>query len=1053
MKKFLGSLLTIAFLLAAGQLHAAAEWTLMFYLDGDNQTEAAAINTFLDLAEVGSSSKINVIAQLDRIPDVDGRYDDWTDANRFKIEPEMEPLLDNAKTWSDGEKGREVGMDDYESLLSFIKWSKSEYPAKKYCLVIWSHTEPGKDSEPYRSICVDDTSGGKSLTTKRLALAIDEANTDLELIVFDAPLAQMLETAYELRDQKVYAMAGNQQGDADNTWPWPAILQNLVDNPEWNGISLGEAVADAYHEKYPANTISVIDPAATETLGNSLDTLANAMIEDWDAADRQTIVTAAESVRDEMKEVILYNQCDGSIYPGANGLSINFPTTGRQKNYSDGNLDFVRKTPWGKLLAEFNDKMRGSWLNVARNSTQVFDYDYADIADICAKLINYVDPRQYTETEGEKEFIGKGQAMDWKQNDRVWSYDLPFSFMFYGTYYDTILVCSNGYLDFANDSSQSDNSVGSLIKNIRIAPLWDDLDTSDGNIYIHQPGDDSICFRWKAKVFVTATKMKPVNVEATLYASGDIRFAYGSGNTDIEPTVGLSAGDGEKYDVSCIYNDETKLGNKPALWYYAPTPKIVTAIADREDQYLDVYFNSGVWSDEANTSPVATSDLKLDFNINGGFASAAAISGLTDTDGAALTGGESVIRVWLTITGEPCGLETIEIKPADRHSFYNTQGFPANENTTTGKINIGGLEVATGSIFTIIADEVPGLGGVFRSKPKIYGEYLVPDKEPGTVKTIKTSFKTLTKVSKPGAETVDAEVQKSIVLLAKNSLKDAYKQGVGAAEFLADPVAPKNIDLYATVGKSGGKVDKNLSFSAPLATGALNPYATAQSLTSAHPGGLVVIDGLFFGTKAPKVWLEYDGKPKNGVTPVMAKNCKALKPYCYDLDSGNGKIKEDASCMEQRTGASKITVQLPNLPKNWVYEANSEPVRHDLVIDNGAAVTYAAFHTTPPSTNTAPTCLETIAVEVPENSKLKDNVIDVTALSELFDADGDPVTLSITQDALTGKAKIYKKSAIAYQPEKDFTGIDWIIVNFDDGFGGETSVRVNIDVKPGFSRL
>ncbi|MCK5269525.1 MAG: hypothetical protein KAJ46_02020 [Sedimentisphaerales bacterium] len=144
-------------------------------------------------------------------------------------------------------------------------------------------------------------------------------------------------------------------------------------------------------------------------------------------------------------------------------------------------------------------------------------------------------------------FDTDGTSNNWHGDDAMWSFALPFTFNFYGTEYTSVNVCSNGFLDFAGTLTLKNNSTQKLLENIIIAPLWDDLDTSIGDgsdIYIYQAGPDEVTFRWQA---VTWQDETPCNFSATLYEDGRIRFDYGSGNTNLTPTVGISAGDGSDY--------------------------------------------------------------------------------------------------------------------------------------------------------------------------------------------------------------------------------------------------------------------------------------------------------------------------------------------------------------------------------------------------------------------------------------------------------------------------------------------------------------------------
>jgi hypothetical protein len=168
--------------------------------------------------------------------------------------------------------------------------------------------------------------------------------------------------------------------------------------------------------------------------------------------------------------------------------------------------------------------------------------------------------RYYEETLIENEFKPRGQAQGWKADDQSWLYQLPFSFRFFGEEYDSVYVCSNGFLDFKNSDAPYQNSTEVFKNRIMIAPLWDDLishgiSQQDEDIYIYSPSPDSVSIRWTAERYETGD---PVNVEVVLYEDGRIKFNYGSDNTNLSPTIGLSGGDGTRYHLS-VYDDANQL--------------------------------------------------------------------------------------------------------------------------------------------------------------------------------------------------------------------------------------------------------------------------------------------------------------------------------------------------------------------------------------------------------------------------------------------------------------------------------------------------------------
>jgi hypothetical protein len=111
-----------------------AAWTIMVFLNADNNLEVFGLKDFHEMAQVGSSDKVNIIVQMDRTPGYATTASDWKQTLRFRVAKGMEPLPRNAVM----DLG-EVNMGEGKTLVDFIKWSMSAYPAEKYMLVIWDH--------------------------------------------------------------------------------------------------------------------------------------------------------------------------------------------------------------------------------------------------------------------------------------------------------------------------------------------------------------------------------------------------------------------------------------------------------------------------------------------------------------------------------------------------------------------------------------------------------------------------------------------------------------------------------------------------------------------------------------------------------------------------------------------------------------------------------------------------------------------------------------------------------------------------------------------------
>ena len=155
---------------------ANKDWTIMVYLDADNNLEGQGVDDFLEMAEVGSDSNVNIVVQMDRIgwSDLydhyislgyssseasyeanmadDDRYGDWTTTKRFLVDQYDTPISSNAIS-DIGEQD----MGDPDTLYSFIAWSLTNYPADRYGLILWDH------GDQWNGVCSDDTDNGNLL--------------------------------------------------------------------------------------------------------------------------------------------------------------------------------------------------------------------------------------------------------------------------------------------------------------------------------------------------------------------------------------------------------------------------------------------------------------------------------------------------------------------------------------------------------------------------------------------------------------------------------------------------------------------------------------------------------------------------------------------------------------------------------------------------------------------------------------------------------------------------------------------------------------------------
>lgn len=210
-----------------------ADWTFMIYLDGDNSLEAPAIDIFLKLAEYGSSSKVNIVVQMDRIPYYVDSYGDWTGCMRFNITKGMTPTPGNA-TLDLGE----VNMGHPDTLKSFVNWTMHFFPANYYTLVLWDH------GVGFMGFCFDVTAREDFLSLPEVSQALDGLPGIIDVVLFDACSMSMVEIAYQIKDHANILIGPEGVGYAPA--PYEGYMLMLTGNASLLPNDFAESIVDWY---------------------------------------------------------------------------------------------------------------------------------------------------------------------------------------------------------------------------------------------------------------------------------------------------------------------------------------------------------------------------------------------------------------------------------------------------------------------------------------------------------------------------------------------------------------------------------------------------------------------------------------------------------------------------------------------------------------------------------------------------------------------------------------------------------------------------------------
>lgn len=262
-------------------------WTLMIYMNGDNNLAAEAINDILELGYVGSLDRMNIIVQLD-LPGDNGTY-------IYRINKG-----DSFDTATPLQTLSEKNMADFMVLMQFYKWATEAYPADHYALVIWGHGDGWRAQQQkinllmtmqsqtssvpvtgFRAVSSDDTSGD-IMYLNEVQRALNEAQTQLgapvlDLIGFDACLMGMLEVAYQLKDNAHYMIASEEVVPGSG-WPYQRILTDLVNSyasanePRVFARRIVE-IYGAYYDQYGENDMQTMGAYNLQKVTNVTSTL------------------------------------------------------------------------------------------------------------------------------------------------------------------------------------------------------------------------------------------------------------------------------------------------------------------------------------------------------------------------------------------------------------------------------------------------------------------------------------------------------------------------------------------------------------------------------------------------------------------------------------------------------------------------------------------------------------------------------------------------------------------------------------------------------------
>ncbi|MEB3816533.1 MAG: clostripain-related cysteine peptidase [Desulfurococcales archaeon] len=279
----LALVLTLLLPLAAPLVQGAAQgeakhhykWTIMVYMDADNNLEDAGISDFNEMEVAGSTSDVAILVLMDRIPGYDSSNGNWTDARIYLVLHDTDNKTIHSKLLKDL---GEVDMGDPSTVLYFVNYTVHNFPADHYMLVFWDHGNGWKRSQgsaPVKGCCWDYSSNYDYITEGELRWLMHKLASmgiHLDIVGFDACLMQMTEVAYDLMGTADIVVASEEYEPWDG-WYYSGFLVPLILNPDMTPAELAAKIVESY--KYYYTEIEPLDWVTLSAI--NLTSLSNAI--------------------------------------------------------------------------------------------------------------------------------------------------------------------------------------------------------------------------------------------------------------------------------------------------------------------------------------------------------------------------------------------------------------------------------------------------------------------------------------------------------------------------------------------------------------------------------------------------------------------------------------------------------------------------------------------------------------------------------------------------------------------------------------------------------
>lgn len=266
---------------------AKSKWTVLVYMNAANDLYTYSTLNFNQMETVADKpDQVRFVVQWKQSTSAfPGSTFDGT--RRYLVSPDTSSSINSRILASNMTEpsGAPLDMGLAKNLLDFVQWGKANYPADRYCLVIWNHGNGWRTKRgtlpPSRGFSYDDQSHN-AIQTWQIQQALGSEHFDL--IAWDCSLMQMMEVAYEMRGNADY-IVGSEESPPGEGYPYDTVFQGFRDNANDTTLNLAKNFVDktlavpAYASRKITQSVLKTDqlaPLATSVSGLGSQLSANA---------------------------------------------------------------------------------------------------------------------------------------------------------------------------------------------------------------------------------------------------------------------------------------------------------------------------------------------------------------------------------------------------------------------------------------------------------------------------------------------------------------------------------------------------------------------------------------------------------------------------------------------------------------------------------------------------------------------------------------------------------------------------------------------------------